>query len=46
MNKVMPLDISLQGLWFVCSAFYNFFKLRREMLNAKIRIILKRHQYN
>lgn len=37
MHKVMPLDISLQELWFVCSAFYNFLKLRREMLNAEIK---------
>lgn len=41
MNKVMSLNISLQGLWFVCSAFYIFL-IRREILNAKIKI--KRHQ--
>lgn len=24
MNEVMPLNISLEGLWFVCNAFYSF----------------------
>lgn len=43
MNKVMSLNINLQGLWLVCSAFYIFL-IRREILNAKIKI--KRHQHD